>query len=597
MMTDMKHYLLTWYGVTDLRAALGTEEGDGPVLSALRTGDYSDVVILAYTNPGKDPNSFAGELREQWEAWAADSNPGRPALGHAKLQRIVDALSNTEAGHQHFTAWLREELSALRIEVTIQFIPKALKHLNDADGIYEAATSAVEAALGDPAEKDLTTYVSPGTPVMAYTWALIARSNPQLSIGVISSSDPRLPPERIELPKALLAPSISAPTGAGPAPREYDVVLHLLGEQTIPIFFGMRQFQGGKNIILTTKEYEPEAQRLTKVAGIEPAPVIISDPFKPAATRRAIIEQLANVAPDAEVAVNMTGGTKLMFAGALSACWELGLDPFYFEIRHHNVIFLRDGSQVPFVGISDVEDFLKAGGFTTVTKGIWPQPQQTEAARNRRAPIAQQLWKRRNDLRHLYRDKEFLFFRDQWNRHWPQNERDGLPFSFAWNGGEASLDKRGTARLVLLGTTFDVPKKGFFPFLAGGWLEEYVYALLRPLQDEGTIRDVRVGFEAGYRDGSTDKKQHLAQEFDCTFTDGKRLWIVECKAGPVKQEAIQKLENNLKLYGGVAARGLLVSSFPLTDANNSRIDTLPAITAVHPDHLTTHMLRIIIQTA
>ena len=55
----------------------------------------------------------------------------------------------------------------------------------------------------------------------------------------------------------------------------------------------------------------------------------------------------------------MTGGTKLMFAGALSACWELDLDPFYFEIRHHNVIFLRDGTHVPFVGISDVEDFLE----------------------------------------------------------------------------------------------------------------------------------------------------------------------------------------------------------------------------------------------
>lgn len=39
---------------------------------------------------------------------------------------------------------------------------------------------------------------------------------------------------------------------------------------------------------------------------------------------------------------------------------ELGLDPFYFEIRHHNVIFLRDGSSVPFVGISNIEDFIAA---------------------------------------------------------------------------------------------------------------------------------------------------------------------------------------------------------------------------------------------
>lgn len=593
----MKHYLLTWYGMTDLRAALGIEDTDGPVLSALKTGDYSDVVILAYTNPDKDQNVFAGALRERGESWAGTPSPDRTLLSPSDVQQIVDAVSNTETGHDLFAGWLKNQLSAMGIPVAVRVVPWALNQLNDAAGIYDAAATAVRVALEDPSDKQVTTYVSPGTPVMAYTWALIVRSNPQLSIGVISSSDPCRPPERIDLPKALLAASIKDPSGVEHASREYDVVMHLLGEQTLPVFFGMRQFEAERNIILTTKEYEPEARRLAKVAGIESTPVIIADAFEPEATRKAISEQVEKLPPDANVAVNMTGGTKLMFAGGLSVCWELGLDPFYFEIRHHNVIFLRDGSQVPFVGISDVEDFLRAGDFTTVTSGRWPDPQQTDATKNRRAPIAQELWKCRDDLRHLYRDNAFLSFSNEWNRHWPQDKRDGLPFSFSWNGGKASLDKSGSARLTLRDSTFDIPKKGYFSFLAGGWLEEYVYALLRPLQDEGTIRDVRVGFEAGYHDGETNKQQNLAQEFDCVFTDGKRLWIVECKAGPVRQEAIQKLENNLKLYGGVAARGLLVSSFPLTDANNSRIDTLPAITAVHPNFLTTNYLRMIIATS
>lgn len=62
-----------------------------------------------------------------------------------------------------------------------------------------------------------------------------------------------------------------------PRSREYDVVMHLLGEQLV--FFGMRQFRAEKNI-LTTAEYEPVAERLAKTAGIELAPVIIPDPFK-----------------------------------------------------------------------------------------------------------------------------------------------------------------------------------------------------------------------------------------------------------------------------------------------------------------------------
>lgn len=578
----MKHYLLTWYGMTDLRAALGLEDADGPVLSALKTADYSDALILAYTNPDKDQHALDGSFRDEWEEWLTDPSDNRPALTRDEAQHFIDAASNTESGHEIFRDWLTHRLDSVDVKVTIQVIPQKLKHLNDAPGIYNAAASAVSFALEDPDDKRVTTNISPGTPVMAYTWALIARSNPQLNIGVVSSSDPRKPPEKIELPKALLDSSISASTRAEAKSPEYDLVIHLLGEQTLPVFFGMRQFQAENNIILTTKEYEPEARRLAKVAGIAPTPVIVPDPFKPADTRKAITKQVNKRPSDAKIAVNMTGGTKLMFAGALSACWELDLDPFYFEIRHHNVIFLRDGTHVPFVGISDVEDFLRAGDFSTVSPGRWDSDPEREA----RLPSTREVWKMRQPLPSLYRMREFLDFSRRW-------DSDHAPFAFSWNGGEASLDDSG-ARLVLNGVVIDVPKSGYFRFLAGGWFEEYTYSLLRPLQEEEVLRDLRVGFEVGYREDSTSNASKLAQEFDCVFTDGKRLWIVECKAGAVRQEAIQKLENNLKLYGGVAARGILVSSLPLTEANHNRLRTLPAISAVQPEELSTETFRKIV---
>jgi hypothetical protein len=580
----MKDYLLTWYGLTDLRAALGLDDTEGPVLSALKTGDYSNVVILAYTNPDKEQLGFDSTLRDEWEKWRTAPSGGQPALSREKVQEFVDAVSNTEAGHEIFRQWLHRELKPLGLQVAIQVLPHSLKQLNDATGIYNAAASAVRVALEDPDDKRVTTYVSPGTPVMAYTWALIARSNPRLHIGVVSSSDPRKPPEQIELPKALLDTSISASARPEAESPEYDLVIHLLGEQTIPVLFGMRQFQTEHNIILTTKEYEAAARRLAKVAGIAPNPVIVPDPFKPADTRKAITKQVNKRPGDAKIAVNMTGGTKLMFAGALSACWELGLDPFYFEIRHHNVIFLRDGTHVPFVGISDIEDFLRAGDFRTASAGRWNSTQEA------RLPTTQELWRRRDSLRGLYKTREFLTFAHKW-------DSDRAPFSFSWNGGEASLDQDSATRLVLKDAAIDVPTRGYFQFLSGGWLEEYVYSLLRPLEEQGVIRDVRVGFEVGYREDSTSKAPQRAQEFDCVFTDGKRLWIVECKAGPVRQEAIQKLENNVKLYGGVAARGILISSFPLTEANRHRLKMLPAICAVQAEELSTETLKTIVLNA
>ena len=146
----MKHYLLTWYGMTDLRAALGVEDTDGPVLSALKTGDYSDVVILAYTNPEKDQHAFAGALRERWEAWAGAPNSDRAPLARTDVQQIVDVVSNTEAGHDLFSDWLQNQLAAVGVQLTLRLIPRALKQLNDAAGIYNAAASAVRVALEDP---------------------------------------------------------------------------------------------------------------------------------------------------------------------------------------------------------------------------------------------------------------------------------------------------------------------------------------------------------------------------------------------------------------------------------------------------------------
>lgn len=587
-----KHYLLTWYGMTDLRAALKLEGTDGPVLSALRSGEYSDAVILAYTDPSKDQRAFVGPLCDEWRSWTITSPAARPVLSRDQVHRFVDALSNTAAGHELFVEWLRSELDSLGVKVSIQIVPRELRKLNDASGIYAAAAEAVRLALHDPEEKQITTYVSPGTPVMAYTWALIARSNPRLKIGVISSSEPRKPPEQIELPRELLSTALHAPQEHSTMEGAYDLIIHLLGEQTIPVLFGMRQFSAKEHVLLTTKEYEAQAQRLAKTVGSRQEPVIILDPFKPADTRRAITKVLEEFAPNARVAVNMTGGTKLMFAGALSACWEFALDPFYVEIKQHNIIFLRDGTQVPFVGVSSVEDFFSAGGFTTILPGHCSRDLTT--AKSLQITETQKIWAKRDALRELYKNTQFQEFLYRWNKS-NSKSRHTWPFSFLWAHGHASIDKEGTPQFVLHGETILAPKYNFFSFLAGGWLEEYIYSLLRPLESEGVIRDLRVGLEIGYRKGKTARQ--TAQEFDVSFTDGKRLWIIECKAGNLKQDTIQKLGNNIRIYGGVAARGLLISSSPLLDEHKNRLTTLPSIKAVAPDELSTEILRSIIISA
>jgi len=136
----------------------------------------------------------------------------------------------------------------------------------------------------------------------------------------------------------------------------------------------------------------------------------------------------------------------------------------------------------------------------------------------------------------------------------------------------------------------------FGQYLGGGWLEEYVFSLLQPLEKKGLIHDLRIGVELDYAERIRRRSEPPNGEFDCAFTDGKRLWLVECKAGMVKQEHIQKLENNLKTYGGISARGLLVSSFPIVTALARRISSSTSIRAVQPEELNPEILQKIICT-
>jgi hypothetical protein len=51
-------------------------------------------------------------------------------------------------------------------------------------------------------------------------------------------------------------------------------------------------------------------------------------------------------------------------------------------------------------------------------------------------------------------------------------------------------------------------------------------------------------------------------ELDIVFTDGHSLYIAECKAGTVTQEQVMKLQNLVRLYGGVEGRGIVACCFP-----------------------------------
>ncbi|HAW19515.1 MAG TPA: DUF1887 domain-containing protein, partial [Flavobacteriales bacterium] len=191
----MRKYLLTWYGITDLRASLQLEKTTGPVLGALLAEDYTDVVILGFTNPsksGEHDNTFAPMIG------------GLKDLSATETRNVIDVFSNTQEAHSHFIDWLQKQLLKAHKKTTVRIQPVRLEHLNDTEGIYEAATQSLDSVSSESGEKLVTLFLSPGTPVMAFVWAFAALRHPNLKKRLIASSQPGKAPENIALPNEWL---------------------------------------------------------------------------------------------------------------------------------------------------------------------------------------------------------------------------------------------------------------------------------------------------------------------------------------------------------------------------------------------------------
>lgn len=201
--TTMQHkkYLLTWYGITDLRSAMGFDI-QGPVLGALKTGCYDNAIILAYS---KKKEWSPGELTEQEKAVAdlAGYTGNKLTAAREDSLRFIDTLANTRTGHIFYQKWLTSQLTMLNTEVSLIIKECFLQELNDTSGIYFSAVGALQQAI-DNGAMSITAYLSPGTPVMAFSWALALLAFPRVQVKLVASPDFRQGVKEISIPPEVL---------------------------------------------------------------------------------------------------------------------------------------------------------------------------------------------------------------------------------------------------------------------------------------------------------------------------------------------------------------------------------------------------------
>ena len=542
----MKKFLLTWYGITDFRASLGFENTDGPIAGALTSDSYSDVIVLGYTRADNDSN----ELIEAQKTFAHELSSIRNAgleKDWKSTSQFVSRFANTTAAHEHFESWLKTRAANVGCNARIRLISEKLRQLNDTEGIYAGAMRALDRVERESGEKFVTLYLSPGTPVMAFVWALAALSYPELKKRLIASSVVGMAPEVVSLPTEWLKQHGAKQDAIRDISNGFDVTFHLFGEQRMPALLSIRQFESAHHVFVNSKDYPATCMRA--FIGSRDLHELSVAPWDDRAVHERITELAKQFPENTRIGINLTGGTKLMFAGALSAARELGAVPFYFDSRNRQITFVDSLRREKIRRIDSIETFLRlnSDGLDISNGSVVNEVSQD------RQLLTKTLWIHREKLRRFY--KELTDYNNAFK-----------PFEICRDGINFKLDNSERAKFQGYGLDLEFERwPDFAKYLSGGWFEEFVYLQCKPYEDTGVIQDLRINVKLNLKQENTWNHSNFGAEYnelDVTFTDGYSLYIVECKAGNVTQEQVMKLQNLVRFYGGTEGRGIVACCVP-----------------------------------
>jgi hypothetical protein len=550
----MRKFLLTWYGITDFRASLGFENSDGPIASALAVESYSDVIVLGYTRADIDPGEFIEDQRSFSLQLASIRNTDQKNHWDATNQ-FVSKFANTAVAHVHFETWLKQKAASAGNSASITFKSEKLRELNDTEGIYAGAMRALNSVDRVPGEKLVSLFLSPGTPVMAFVWALAALSYPELKKRLIASSVIGKPPEAIALPAEWLERHSAKKEAIRDSSNGFDVTFHLFGEQRMPALLSIRQFESAHHIFVNSKDYP--ATCMSAFIGSRDLHELSVDPWDDRSVHARITELAKQFPQKTRIGINLTGGTKLMFAGALSAAREIGAVPFYFDSKNRRVTFVDSLRREQIRRIDSIETFLRLN-----SDGL---EISDSSASNERSPdrqlLTKTLWVHRDRMRRFY--KELTDYNNAFK-----------PFEISRDGINFKLDNSENATFRGYGLDLAFERwPDFAKYLSGGWFEEFVYLQCKPYEDTGVIQDLRINVKLNLKQENARRHSNEGVEYnelDITFTDGFSLYIVECKAGNVTQEQVMKLQNLVRFYGGIEGRGILACCVPPSNESTKK---------------------------
>jgi hypothetical protein len=269
-----------------------------------------------------------------------------------------------------------------------------------------------------------------------------------------------------------------------------------------------------------------------------------------------------------EVALNVTGGTKLMAVAAQEVFRDSSKPVIYVDVQTDEVILVgRAGRSKPLQARLKVRDLLESHGYAVEQL---EHPQVTGAQRDLCARVIDHVGSAGTALGQL----NLL----------AAQARNYRQLSVHMNASQLDSRTLGTmlglfedaGQLRCEGDILKFADEAARSFVNGGWLELHAYGVLQGLRGKDPrISDVVMNVVVTHPDGKT------RNEADIAFLYRNTLYLIECKTANLAHdgaggddkatEAIYKMETMLKL-GGLRTRGMIVDYRGTLSAHKANLD-------------------------
>ena len=360
--------------------------------------------------------------------------------------------------------------------------------------------------------------------------------------------------------------------------NRYDTHLCLVSAQATPNLLPVldEAWRPRRVVLACSSQMKEEAQALRSVLQTKGGMVIdmldLPNAYDYAALSEAFLNFLAEHA-DENIALNVTGGTKLMAVAAQEVFREERKPVFYVNVESDEVLVIGEkAASQPLRAKLKVHEMLKAHGYSVSTQ---EQPQITRELRDLTARLidhvacAGRALGAFNALARVARDNNL---RVELNRD---------QSSLALGDIVALFEQAGLLRQQ--GSTLIFKNEESRFFANGGWLEAHVFEVLQSLraQHDG-LTDVTMGLRVAFAGAAGKPPGRDKNEIDVAFLYRNTLHLIECKTANLAQvgsgddnkatEAIYKMESLLKL-GGLRTKGMVVDyrgELSKSDANQKR---------------------------